>query len=254
MSGLTVGYLSIDRLELEMKLENGTDSEKKQAMAVLPVLEDHHYLLVTLLLANALCMEALPIYLDSIVPSTYAILISVVAVLFFGEVIPQAICTGPQQIRIGAMLAPLIQLLKIALGIAAFPIAKLLDCILGEHMTTRYTNRELKALIELHSMHALEAIDNMHVENKNELGLMGFQTKIIKSVIDLELSLSRIMIPKSRIFSLKVDTKINNKIAKQVRVLFGLVVCFGGIVICAEMRFVIIYSYQISSSHKIHNL
>lgn len=113
MSGLTVGYLSIDQLELEMKLQNGTEQEKKHALAVLPVLEDHHYLLVTLLLANALCMEALPIYLDSIVPSAYAILISVIAVLFFGEVIPQAICTGPQQIRIGACLAPFIQLLKI---------------------------------------------------------------------------------------------------------------------------------------------
>lgn len=91
MSGLTVGYLSIDRLELEMKLHNGTEAEKNQALAVLPVLEDHHYLLVTLLLANALCMEALPIFLDAIVPSAYAILISVIAVLFFGEVIPQAI-------------------------------------------------------------------------------------------------------------------------------------------------------------------
>jgi hypothetical protein len=113
MSGLTVGYLSIDQLELEMKLQNGTEEEKKYALAVLPVLEDHHYLLVTLLFANALCMEALPIYLDSIVPSAYAILISVLAVLFFGEVIPQAICTGPQQIRIGAALAPYVQLLKI---------------------------------------------------------------------------------------------------------------------------------------------
>ena len=54
MSGLTVGYLSIDSLELEMKLQNGTDEERRQALAVLPVLEDHHYLLVTLLLANAL--------------------------------------------------------------------------------------------------------------------------------------------------------------------------------------------------------
>lgn len=127
MSGLTVGYLSIDKLELEMKLHNGTELEKKQALAVLPILADHHYLLVTLLLANALCMEALPIYLDSIVPSAYAILLSVIAVLFFGEVIPQAICTGPQQIRIGAFLAPLIQMLKIALGIVAYPIAKILD-------------------------------------------------------------------------------------------------------------------------------
>jgi len=30
MSGLTVGYLSIDELVLELKIKNGTDEEKKQ--------------------------------------------------------------------------------------------------------------------------------------------------------------------------------------------------------------------------------
>ncbi len=55
---------------------------------MLPVLKDHHWLLVTLLLMNAIAMEALPIFLDAIVPSAYAILISVCAVLIVGEVIP----------------------------------------------------------------------------------------------------------------------------------------------------------------------
>lgn len=217
MSGLTVGYLSIDQLELEMKLQNGTDEEKKHALAVLPVLEDHHYLLVTLLLANALCMEALPIYLDSIVPSAYAILISVIAVLFFGEVIPQAICTGPQQIRIGACLAPLIQLLKIVLGVVAYPIAKILDCALGEHMSTRYSNNDLKALIELHTFHAVAAIDNAHSHHAPSGGLQEYQTRMIKSVIDFrKATVSKLMIPANRIFSLNVHKNINNNTAKKI--------------------------------------
>lgn len=217
MSGLTVGYLSIDQLELELKLHNGTETEKKQALAVMPVLEDHHYLLVTLLLANALCMEALPIFLDSIVPSAYAILISVIAVLFFGEVIPQAICTGPQQIKIGAFLAPLIQILKIVLGIVAFPIAKLLDLILGEHMATRYSNNDLKALIELHSYHALEALGEVYDQQAVESGLRPYQTKMIKSMIDFRSgTVKKIMIPASNIFSLNVNKSINNSIAKRI--------------------------------------
>ena len=52
--------------------------------------------MVTLLFCNALALESLPIFLDAIVPSHYAILVSVVAVLIVGEVIPQAICIGPQ--------------------------------------------------------------------------------------------------------------------------------------------------------------
>lgn len=218
MSGLTVGYLSIDQLELEMKLKNGTESEKAQALSVLPVLEDHHYLLVTLVLANAMCMEALPIFLDAIVPSAYAILISVVAVLFFGEIIPQAICTGPQQIRIGAALAPIIQMLKIALGIAAYPIAKILDVVLGEHMTTRYSNNDLKALIELHSYHTLEALNEVQGEQgSKETGLQPYQAKMIKSVIDFRAStVKKIMIPYNRIFTLKLTQNIDNKIAKKI--------------------------------------
>jgi hypothetical protein len=47
-----------------------------------------HWLLVTLLICNACALETLPIYLDRIVPSKYAILISVVAVVLVGEVIP----------------------------------------------------------------------------------------------------------------------------------------------------------------------
>jgi metal transporter CNNM len=49
---------------------------------------------VTLLFCNAVAMEALPIFLDRLVPSIVAIIISVSFVLIFGEVLPQAICTA----------------------------------------------------------------------------------------------------------------------------------------------------------------
>ena len=96
MSGLTVGFLSIEYLDLEIKTVIGTPEEKAQAEKVLPILKKHHHLLVTLLFCNACALEALPIFLDQLVPSAYAILISVLAVLIVGEVVPQAICIGPQ--------------------------------------------------------------------------------------------------------------------------------------------------------------
>jgi metal transporter CNNM len=95
MSGLTVGYLSVDKLDIELKLRTGTPTEQKHAKRVLNVIKHHHMLLVTLLISNAAAMEALPIFLDDIVPSYLAVIISVSAVLFFGEIIPQALCTGP---------------------------------------------------------------------------------------------------------------------------------------------------------------
>jgi hypothetical protein len=42
MSGLNVGMLSLDELELEQKISSGTEEEKKMARRVLPVISDHH--------------------------------------------------------------------------------------------------------------------------------------------------------------------------------------------------------------------
>jgi metal transporter CNNM len=73
---------------------------------IIPILKEHHRLLTTLLLMNAIAMESLPIFLDRIVPTFWAILISVLAVTIFGEILPQAVCTGPKQILIAAWIAP----------------------------------------------------------------------------------------------------------------------------------------------------
>ena len=45
-------------------------------------------LLSTLLISNSIAMEALPIFLDAIVPSYMAVGISTVAVLIVGEILP----------------------------------------------------------------------------------------------------------------------------------------------------------------------
>jgi metal transporter CNNM len=51
---------------------------------ILDILNNHHLLLSTLLLSNALSLEALPIFLDKLVPSYLAVIISTVAVVVFG--------------------------------------------------------------------------------------------------------------------------------------------------------------------------
>ena len=101
-------------------------------------------------------MEALPIFLDSLVPSYLAIIISVTAVLFFGEIIPQAVCTGPNQIKIAACISPVtLGLMYLSFPIS-YPISLLLDILLGKHSKSRFLNTDLKALVELHSTTALQ--------------------------------------------------------------------------------------------------
>jgi metal transporter CNNM len=89
MSGMTIGLASIDKLEIEIKKAIGTDAEKKSATKIEKVVKYHHWMLCTLLLCNAACMEALPLFLAKIFESELiCVLISVTAVLFFGEIIP----------------------------------------------------------------------------------------------------------------------------------------------------------------------
>lgn len=87
--------MSFDEKNLQILAIQSTDpKEKKMAARVATLIKDHHLLLVTLLLWNAAAFESLPIFIDRLVPTTAAILISVTFILIFGEIVPQAICTG----------------------------------------------------------------------------------------------------------------------------------------------------------------
>ena len=183
-SGLTVGLLSIDQLDLEIKKINGNKTEKNLAISILPILHNHHWLLVTLLVCNALAMECLPIFLDRIVPSAYAVLISVVAIVFFGEVIPQAVCIGPNQLKIAKCSMPLVRVLMILTAPVSWPVAKLLDVILGEHKIQRFNNSELEAIIKMHEAEAIQQINDHINADDGKVGLEFVQTQLIRGALN----------------------------------------------------------------------
>lgn len=120
------------------------------AYRLLNVLRDHHLLLATLLLSNAAAMEALPLFLDDLVPSWLAIILSVTVVLIFGEIIPQAVCTGENQIKIACKMIPVVKVLIIVLFPICKPIGLVLDCVLGKHQKKRYKTDSFRELIKLH--------------------------------------------------------------------------------------------------------
>lgn len=85
MSGLTIGLLSLDPMSLLVVKRAGKPKEKKYAARILLMVKRHHLLLVTLLLANAAAVEAMPIALAKVTNEIVAIVVSVTAVLLFGE-------------------------------------------------------------------------------------------------------------------------------------------------------------------------
>jgi metal transporter CNNM len=122
-AGMTIGLLSLDTMKLKIKLSVGTPEEKKAAKIILPILKNHHFLLCTLLLFNAGANEALPIFLDALVPSWCAVIISVTLVLICGEVIPTAIFSGPHQLSIASKFTPVIYCLEVMLSPIAYPMS-----------------------------------------------------------------------------------------------------------------------------------
>lgn len=150
MSGLTVGYLSIDSLVLEIKMSNGTETEKYYAEKIYKLVDNHHWLLVTLLLCNSFACEAMPIFLSKLVNEMMAIILSVTVLLFVGEIIPQALCTGPNQMKIASFLAPFTYFLMIITYPISYPIAMFMDYVIGVQGKNRYCNSDLKSIIELH--------------------------------------------------------------------------------------------------------
>lgn len=149
MSGLTVGLLGMDTQELQLKAHSSNRLERQWAATLNSVTADHHRLLITLLLANTFCLECLPVVLEEVLSPESAILFSVVGVLLFGEVIPMAVLTGPHKFELAAKLVPAVKVFLCVLLPLAWPMAKLLDWIVGKHVAKSLGRQQLKALILL---------------------------------------------------------------------------------------------------------
>ena len=116
--------------------------ERHIAERILSVATSHHLFLVTLLLANAIALESLPIVIHTMMPAWAAILFSTIIVLIAAEIIPQAFCTGPKKITIAYYASPIILFMIKFFWILAYPMAKGLDYLLGAHGHQRIQHKD----------------------------------------------------------------------------------------------------------------
>ena len=154
ISGLFLGLLTLDAMDLKIIQRSSIDEDERDyATKLLPIVEDRHRLLVTLLIMNALAYETLPIFLDRLVPSWAAILISVTLILVFGEIVPSGIFTGPNQLYLGSQMAPLMLVMLWLLYPFAAPLARVLDYLTEEldedKQDETYNREELSALVRI---------------------------------------------------------------------------------------------------------
>ncbi|KAF9888658.1 hypothetical protein FE257_008416 [Aspergillus nanangensis] len=196
-AGLTIALMGQDEVYLQVIQTSGEASERKNAASVLKLLKKgKHWVLVTLLLSNVITNETLPIVLDRSLGGGWpAVLGSTVLIVIFGEVVPQSICVR-YGLPIGAWMAPCVLTLMYIMSPVAWPIAKLLDKLLGEDHGTIYKKAGLKTLVTLHKTlgHAGDQLNSDEVT-------------IISAVLDLkEKAVGSIMTPMEDVFTMSADT------------------------------------------------
>ncbi|XP_031382153.1 DUF21 domain-containing protein At2g14520-like [Punica granatum] len=205
MSGLTLGLMSLSLVDLEVLAKSGTPRDRKYAAKILPVVKNQHLLLCTLLICNAAAMEALPIFLDSLVIAWGAILISVTLILLFGEIIPQSVCSR-YGLAIGATMAPVVRVLVWICFPVAYPISKLLDFLLGHGHVALFRRAELKTLVNLHGNEAGKGGELTHDE-----------TTIIAGALELtEKTASDAMTPISDTFAIDINAKLDRELLNTI--------------------------------------
>mmetsp|Transcript_98082 Transcript_98082/g.199185 ORF Transcript_98082/g.199185 Transcript_98082/m.199185 type:complete len:439 (+) Transcript_98082:1-1317(+) len=224
-AGLTLGLTSIDEFQMKVLCNSEvgdlerTDTPKSRKSAsiklqkdqhcarrILPVISgrflytgkrgcipsclaptNSHYLLVSLLLVNAMANEALPVLLDRLVPAYVAVLVSVTVVLVFGEIVPSALFTGPQQLALASAMVPVVTVLKFVVLPIAWPISIMLDRCLA-HEDEGFDRARMKALVR--TLRA-ESSDHLILEHDEANMIHGVLEMHNKSAQDIACHVAR---------------------------------------------------------------
>lgn len=83
----------MDRTELKILCNTGTEQEKKYAKKIQPVREHGNYLLCSILFSNVLVNSLFTILLDDLTQGFWAIIISTLSIVIVGEISPQVSLT-----------------------------------------------------------------------------------------------------------------------------------------------------------------
>lgn len=147
-SGLNLGLMALDRTELKILCNTGNESERRHAKIIQPVRDHGNYLLCSILLGNVLVNSTFTILLDDLTSGLMAVIFSTLAIVMFGEISPQAICSR-YGLAVGARTIYITKAVMIITAPLSYPISKVLDFILGEEIGSVYNRERLKELVKV---------------------------------------------------------------------------------------------------------
>ncbi|KAJ2865437.1 hypothetical protein GGH94_002206 [Coemansia aciculifera] len=204
LAGLTLGLMSLDEVNLQILATCGSEAQRVYAQRIQPIRKNGHWLLVTLLLGNTMINETLPIVMDSILGGgVMAVLVSTAAIVLFGEIIPQSLCAR-YGLAIGAFFAYPVRILQYILAPLGYPIALLLDYVLGAAHSVTYKKAQLKELVSLS--------DTAHGGN-----LSADEVTIIRGALDLsEKLVIDVMTDLSNVYMVDINSRLNRRLLTEM--------------------------------------
>ncbi|NXL51432.1 CNNM4 protein, partial [Podilymbus podiceps] len=178
-SGLNLGLMALDPMELRIVQNCGTDKEKRYARKIEPIRRKGNYLLCSLLLGNVLVNTTLTIFLDDLIGSGIgAVAASTIGIVIFGEIVPQALCSR-HGLAVGANTIVLTKFFMLVTFPLSYPISKLLDCILGQEIGTVYNREKLVEMLKV-----TEPYNDLVREELNMIqGALELRTKTVEDVM-----------------------------------------------------------------------
>lgn len=147
-SGLNLGLMSLDRTDLKILCNTGTEIEKNYARAIQPVRDHGNFLLCSILLGNVLVNSTFTILLDGLTSGLLAVVLSTLLIVIFGEITPQAICSR-HGLAVGAKTIYVTKAVMLVTFPLSYPTSKILDYLLGEEIGNFYNRERLKELVKV---------------------------------------------------------------------------------------------------------
>ncbi|XP_034974049.2 metal transporter CNNM4 isoform X2 [Zootoca vivipara] len=178
-SGLNLGLMALDPMELRIVQNCGTEKEKRYARRIEPIRRKGNYLLCSLLLGNVLVNTTLTILLDDLIGSGLgAVVASTTGIVIFGEIVPQALCSR-HGLAVGANTIVVTKFFMLLTFPLSFPVSKLLDCVLGQEIGTVYNREKLVEMLKV-----TEPYNDLVKEELNMIqGALELRTKTVETVM-----------------------------------------------------------------------
>ncbi|XP_048485877.1 unextended protein [Plutella xylostella] len=193
-SGLNLGLMSLDRTELKIISNTGTEQERKYARAIMPVRDHGNYLLCSILLGNVAVNSTFTILLDDLTSGLFAVIFSTLSIVLLGEITPQAICSR-HGLMVGAKSIIVTKAVMAVTAPLAFPVSKILDYLLGEEIGSVYNRERLKELVKVTT--------DVNDLDKDEVNIISGALELRKKTVD------QVMTKLEDVFMLPIDSVLD---------------------------------------------